>query len=108
MIYLRKETFGSNIHSDHMSGVSIFPVKMKTHEAESQEWFEGAARRNAQRSVSMCTSSSRCVPTPRGRCRAISRPSPPRAVVGSLERPPVIGRKDLGMSSFKTPLLQEI
>lgn len=65
MIYLRKETFGSNIHSGHMSGMSIFPMKLKTHEEESQEWFEGAARRSAQRSVSVCTGSSRCVPTPR-------------------------------------------
>lgn len=47
MIYLRKETFGRNIHRDHMNGMSIFPVKMKTHEEQSQEWFEGAAWRNA-------------------------------------------------------------
>lgn len=107
MIYLRKETFGSNIHSDHMNGMSIFPMKMKTHE-KSQEWFEGAARRNAHCSVSMCRNSFGCILTPRVRCRAISRPSPSSAVVKFLECPPVMGRKDLGMSSFKIALLQEI
>ena len=108
MIYLRKETFGRNIHSDHMNGMSIFPMKMKTHEEQSQEWFEGAAWRNAHCSVYMCRSSSRCILTPRVRSGTISRPSSYRAVVRFLERPPVIGRKDLGMSSFKIPLLQEI
>lgn len=44
---LRKETFGRNIHRDHMNGMSIFPMKMKTDEEQSREWFEGAAWRNA-------------------------------------------------------------